>query len=131
MKLLIIEDEDVHFNTLKLRLKFTHIDDLDVHRASTLQSALKQLLDSPFDLIITDMHLPDSRNFDTFEILFKLYPQIPIIVMSAETDEEKGKAIIGIGAKDFVYKDIRYVDLLAEGVRKFNDELKEKREHDE
>ena len=77
-------------------------------------TCLKMLINKKYDLIVTDMQLPDSQNFDTLEILYKLYPDTPIVVMSANADSEVVDKIMGIGAKEFFHKDMNYVNLVTE-----------------
>lgn len=114
MNLLIIEDNDLDFNLIKLKIKYSKLDKIKVHRASLLQDALKKLTSETYDVIITDMNLPDSSNNETFEIIYKLYPHIPIIVMTSSTENDLPKKIIGLGAKDFIYKDLNYTEFITD-----------------
>jgi DNA-binding NarL/FixJ family response regulator len=113
MNVLIIEDNDLDYNLLNLKIKYAKLDKIKVERAVLLQEALKKLTNDKYDLIITDMHLPDSTNNETFEIIYKLYPDIPIIVMTSQDEQELPRRIIGLGAKEFIFKDIDYPNLIA------------------
>ncbi len=114
MNVLIIEDNDLDYNLINLKIKYSKLDKIKVDRASLLQDALKKLTTEKYDVIITDMNLPDSSNNETFEIIYKLYPDIPIIVMTSSTDDDLPRRIIGLGAKDFVYKDLNYTEFLTD-----------------
>ena len=114
MKILIIEDNDLDFNLIKLKFKYSKLDKIKVDRATLLQEALKKLIYNQYDVIITDMNLPDSTNNETFEIIYKLYPHIPIIVMTSSLEDNLPRRIIGLGAKDFVFKDLNYADFLSD-----------------
>ncbi|MCX6146146.1 MAG: response regulator [Candidatus Kapabacteria bacterium] len=114
MNILIIEDNDLDFNLIKLKFKYSNLDKIKVERATLLQDALKKLINNQYDVIITDMNLPDSTNNETFEIIYKLYPHIPIIVMTSSLEANLPRRIIGLGAKDFVYKDLNYAEFLSD-----------------
>lgn len=114
MNILIIEDNDLDFNLIKLKIKYAKLDTIKVDRATLLKDALKKLTNDKYDVIITDMNLPDSGNNETFEIIYKLYPNIPIIVMTSQDEKELPRRIIGMGAKEFIFKDIDYPNLITE-----------------
>lgn len=114
MNVLIIEDSDLDFNLIKLKIKYAKLDTIKVDRATLLKDALKKLTTEKYDVIFTDMNLPDSSSNETFEIIYKLYPHIPIVVMTSSDEKELPRRIIGMGAKEFIFKDIDYPNLITE-----------------
>ncbi len=54
--------------------------------------------------VLVDLFLPDSRGIDTFDRLFCLAPQIPILVLSAKQDEDVAKLAVQRGAQDYLLK---------------------------
>jgi diguanylate cyclase (GGDEF)-like protein/PAS domain S-box-containing protein len=54
--------------------------------------------------VLVDLFLPDSRGIETFDRLFRLAPQIPILVLSASQDEEVAKLAVQRGAQDYLLK---------------------------
>ena len=61
----------------------------------------------PVDVIaavLVDLFLPDSRGIETFDRLFRLVPQIPILVLSAKQDEDVAKLAVQRGAQDYLLK---------------------------
>jgi diguanylate cyclase (GGDEF)-like protein/PAS domain S-box-containing protein len=57
------------------------------------------------EAVLVDLFLSDSRGIDTFDQLFRAAPQIPILVLSAASDEEIGKLAVQRGAQDYLLKD--------------------------
>jgi diguanylate cyclase (GGDEF)-like protein/PAS domain S-box-containing protein len=54
--------------------------------------------------VLVDLFLPDSRGIDTFDRLFRLAPEIPILVLSASQDEDVAKLAVQRGAQDYLLK---------------------------
>jgi diguanylate cyclase (GGDEF)-like protein/PAS domain S-box-containing protein len=74
----------------------------------------------PVDVIaavLVDLFLPDSRGIETFDRLFRLVPEIPILVLSAPQDEDVAKLAIQRGAQDYLLKAGLDGSLLAKALR--------------
>jgi diguanylate cyclase (GGDEF)-like protein/PAS domain S-box-containing protein len=54
--------------------------------------------------VLVDLFLPDSRGIDTFERLFRVAPELPILVLSASEDEDVAKLAVQRGAQDYLLK---------------------------
>ncbi len=99
-KILLIED-DVAF--CKMLENFLVRKSYDVAVAFSAEEA-KQKINEKFDLIITDLRLP---NYDGIELMseFKaLYPQIPVILMTGYSDVNTAVKAIKNGAADYISK---------------------------
>jgi len=85
-KLLIIDDDQNILNLLGNFLKAIHYD--VVCETSSLDG-LKQIEDDQnrFDLIITDLVMPDISGIGLISILKKDYPHIPIIAITGKGAE--------------------------------------------
>jgi diguanylate cyclase (GGDEF)-like protein/PAS domain S-box-containing protein len=57
------------------------------------------------DAVILDLDLPDSHGIDSFDQLFALAPNIPILVLVGPKDEAIGKSAVRRGAQDYLLKD--------------------------
>jgi diguanylate cyclase (GGDEF)-like protein/PAS domain S-box-containing protein len=67
--------------------------------------------------VLVDLFLPDSRGIETFDRLFRLVPEIPILVFSAPQDEDVAKLAIQRGAQDYLLKGGLDGPLLAKALR--------------
>src|ERR1017187_282791 len=54
--------------------------------------------------ILLDLFLPDSRGIETFDRLFRVAPQIPILVLCTPQEEETAKLAVQCGAQDYLFK---------------------------
>lgn len=60
--------------------------------------------EAKIDLILLDLHLPDSNGLDTFLTLFQEAPHLPIVVMTGLDDEQIGSIAVDQGAEDYLDK---------------------------
>jgi diguanylate cyclase (GGDEF)-like protein/PAS domain S-box-containing protein len=54
--------------------------------------------------VLVDLFLPDSQGIETFDRIFSVAPQIPILVLSAVQDEDIAKLAVQRGAQDYLLK---------------------------
>jgi len=69
-----------------------------------LEKGLEQLVSNPFEAILLDLSLPDSEGLDTLQRVLAQTPQIPVIVMTGQMDEEVGMRAMQAGAQDYLIK---------------------------
>jgi len=100
-KVLVVDDEELIRNFLKETLKRQH---LDVTVAKDGTEALKALKNSSFDLIITDMKLPDMTGIDILKKAKELYPSTIVIVITAFGTIENAVEAIKLGAFTYLIK---------------------------
>ena len=85
--------------------------------AESLDEAFKTLKKHDFDIILSDLNLPDSEGFDTFIKLNKKVPDIPIIVLSGLLDEDIAIDAVRKGAQDYLVKGMVNNILLGRSIR--------------
>ena len=54
---------------------------------------------------VVDLFLPDSQGIETFDLLFRASPHIPILVLSSPRDEDVARLAVQHGAQDYLLKD--------------------------
>jgi diguanylate cyclase (GGDEF)-like protein/PAS domain S-box-containing protein len=62
--------------------------------------------------VLVDLFLADSHGVVTFDRLFRVAPQIPIVVLSGSQDEETAKLAVQRGAQDYLLKSNFDADVL-------------------
>lgn len=73
--------------------------------APRLQEALEQLrLGAAFDVVVTDLALPDSNGFQTVERLRATAPWLPLVVLTGRDDEGLAADALREGAEDYLVK---------------------------
>ncbi|EBD2617253.1 two-component system response regulator KdpE, partial [Salmonella enterica] len=97
---LIVEDEQAIRRFLRAALEG---DGLRVYEAETLQRGLLEAATRKPDLIILDLGLPDGDGNDFIRDL-RQWSAIPIIVLSARSEENDKIAALDAGADDYLSK---------------------------
>jgi len=72
--------------------------------AGTLKSAIELLGRQSFDVVITDLSVPDSHGFETVSRIRKHSGQAPVIVLTGMDDDLMAGEILAIGAQDYLVK---------------------------
>lgn len=100
-KILLIED-DISF--CKLLEKFLIKKSYDVSIAFSAAEAKTAIAKETFDLILTDLRLPDSDGIVLMSEFKMTYPEIPIILMTGYSDVNTAVKAIKNGASDYISK---------------------------
>jgi DNA-binding response OmpR family regulator len=100
-KILIIEDDPQITKILKLNLK---LSGFDTDNASTVKDAWSKITDDHFDLLLMDIGLPDGSGLDLCQKVRESGNDVPIVFLSALTDEATVVKGIKNGADDYLRK---------------------------
>lgn len=112
MKLLIIEDHDIQFKLLKLRIGSSRIPSLELIRAKSLSESLELLDNNAFDLIVCDLILPDAKEYESIDAVYDKAGNIPIIVLTGKDDINDEQEILKKGAAHYVPKNSNYANIV-------------------
>lgn len=100
-KILLIED-DVSF--CKLLGNFLVKKSFTVTTAYTAEEAKIKINKQDFDLIISDLRLPDYDGIELMSEFKKNYPTIPVILMTGYSEVNTAVKAIKMGASDYISK---------------------------
>ncbi|RZK09779.1 MAG: sigma-54-dependent Fis family transcriptional regulator, partial [Flavobacterium sp.] len=100
-KILLVED-DVSF--CKMLENFLTRKDYNVETAFTAEEAKIKVKKDNFDLIITDLRLPNYDGIELMSEFKKEFPQIPVILMTGYSDVNTAVKAIKNGASDYISK---------------------------
>ena len=98
---LIVDDEPDILDLLSITLGRMQ---LQVSTAADYASAVKQLGGQKFDLVLTDMRLPDGDGLDLVEWIQTHRPGVPVAVITAHGNVEAAVRALKLGAFDFISK---------------------------
>src|SRR5258706_247278 len=104
VKILLVEDSPVDSRLLQLLLGESKTMYFAWTCVSRLADALAKLADEQFDVVLSDLTLPDSQVFETFQSLRAQAPYMPIIVLSGTDDETMAIKAVREGAQDYLVK---------------------------
>ncbi len=107
-RVLVVEDESKIADIVKAYLEK---EKFDVTLADTGQKAISAFKDG-FDLIILDLMLPDMDGEDICQTI-RNDSDVPIIMLTAKSEEEDRIKGLGIGADDYVVKPFSPRELVA------------------
>jgi DNA-binding response OmpR family regulator len=100
-KILIVEDDPQITKILKLNLR---LSGLETEHAGTFQDAWSKINQDHFDLILLDIGLPDGNGLDLCEKIRVSGNDVPVVFLSARTDEASVVKGIKNGADDYLRK---------------------------
>jgi DNA-binding NarL/FixJ family response regulator len=105
MKLLIVDDQILFRQNLVLAL--AHQPDMTVlGEASTTREALEMTARLRPDVVLMNLHLPDGTGLDAARTLLAKRPDLKIVFLSAQDDDEPFFTAIRMGARGFLLKSV-------------------------
>jgi len=105
-RILIVEDEQVICVALR-RLLQRHGHQVAV--AASLQEAAQQLTSGIFDLVVSDLQLPDGLGTD----IIVDSTRAPVLIMTSYTCPTSAADSMSKGAADYIEKPFGHADMLA------------------
>ena len=111
--ILIVDDDAVIRDTLKELLSEYYA----CQTADTADEAFARLAEKPYDLVLTDISMPETSGFELLGRVLQLYPKTPVIVVSGISDQEHVQGLIKLGAFDFLLKPFR-LEVVEKSVRR-------------
>jgi len=102
--ILIVDDDFAHRTMLRILLSWNY----DISEADDGSTAIKQLEDSSFDLIIMDNRMPDVSGLKALDAIKTLKPAIPVVMMTAYWSDQIADEARKKGAFDYLPKPFDY-----------------------
>ena len=116
-RLLIVEDSPSDAALLRAELQDGPLAAARLDHASTLDAALGRLAARQYDAVLTDLGLPDSDGFATFDAIVAAAGDAAVVVLTGRDDEQLADEAVVHGAQDYVVKGHRRPGDLARAVR--------------
>jgi DNA-binding response OmpR family regulator len=103
IKVLLLEDDADDYRLIDRQLRDQRYIFV-IDWVETLAAALEKLDRQSFDIVLSDLSVPDSRGFETVSMLNKHCGQAPLIVLTGMVDDDIEKNILQVGAQDYLVK---------------------------
>lgn len=116
-RVLLVEDNPTDALLTEVSLTDGNPGLFQVQRVGTLAEALEAVTHGQVDVVLLDLGLPDSFGLETFERLHAGASEVPVIVLSGQTDEELALKAVQSGAQDYLVKGHADGGTLARAVR--------------
>jgi DNA-binding NarL/FixJ family response regulator len=109
--ILIVDDHPLFIEALELVIQGT-FPNAKVSKATSIDAA-RDALDKqgPFDLVLLDLSMPQTRGLEGVIELRTRYPKLPIVVVSALEDARIIHEVMQCGAAGYISKSTRGADL--------------------
>ena len=93
-KTILIADDEINIReSLAVVLRE---EDYAVRLAENGREAVREFLDGPPDLILLDLNMPDTDGWKAFDVIARLAPDMPVIVITARPGQARRAAEAGI-----------------------------------
>ena len=106
--ILVVEDRDSLRRMLELALK---AEGYEVVAAADGAAALARLAERGFDLVLTDLKLPDLSGIEVLAASRKAQPRVPVVVLTGYGTVGTAVEAMKLGAFDFLEKPLEIDDL--------------------
>jgi len=116
-KVLLIEDNPADAQLIMAILQEEPENTMEILQVSNLARGLETLERGGIDVVLLDLTLPDSSGHNTFAMLAKHVPTMPVIVLTGMDDKELAIRIVQEGAQDYLVKSMVDYTMLARSIR--------------
>ena len=108
-QILIVDDEE---ETLNILSRFFSAKKHSVRKASSGEEALGIIERDPIDAVLLDINMPGMDGLTALRRILAIKPDLPVVMVSGEGDEELAKSTLKEGAVDYVVKppDFAYLE---------------------
>ena len=112
MKSILIVEDSTTTRSL-IRAVIEELGDFNIVEAPTGFDALKLLPTQDFDLVVTDINMPDINGLELINFVRsnQRYSNIPLIIVTTERSEEDKKRGMALGATAYVTKPFKAPEL--------------------
>ncbi len=100
----LLIEENLDHAELIIRTLSKAFSKAKVHHITKYQDCLKLLKKRKFDLLLMDYYLSDGHGVHLLKDLGRLYPELPVIIITGQGDEKIATKSIKAGAEDYIVK---------------------------
>ncbi len=108
-RILVVDDEKIIRETLSYVLQK---EGYTVEEAENGKLAYDKILESTFDLVITDLEMPEMKGVELLDRIKKLNIQTSIIVITAFGSLDTAISALRSGASDYILKPVEFDELI-------------------
>jgi len=108
-RILIVDDEEI------IRESLYYILEKEGHEVETAKDgleALQKIEKQPFDIVITDLEMPEVKGIELLEKVQQLTPEAFVLIITAYASIETAVAALRKGASDYIIKPLEFDDIL-------------------
>ncbi len=115
-KILVVDDEQIIRESISYILRK---EGYTVGEADNGRAAYEKLKVESYDLVITDLEMPEMKGIELLDRIVQLNPETSVIIITAYGSLETAIAALRTGANDYILKPIEFDELLVKIRRLF------------
>lgn len=104
VRVLLIEDNPADAHLVREMLQEAENRPFALTYVDCLSDALRLAAEEPFDVALVDLTLPDAHGMSVVEQLQSALPELPVVVLTGESDENLALQAVQSGAQDYLVK---------------------------
>ena len=108
-RMLVIDDDTSICNFIEIALG--RIPNLSITTEHRAKPALKKCESGKFDIVLTDLNMPEITGVEVLKLVKEKHPDTPVIIMTGYPSIENSVECLRLGAADYVLKPLMLEDL--------------------
>ncbi|MDD5177255.1 MAG: diguanylate cyclase [Sterolibacterium sp.] len=116
-RVLLVEDDESDAHLVKHMLSASRASHYEITWVDNLAKAKRRLHETPPDVLLLDLSLPDSSGLHTVEEVHHVSSIVPVIVLTGNDDVDFALQTLESGAQDYLVKGRFDSDSLARAIR--------------
>ncbi len=116
-RLMVVTASSLDLAALQSYLRESPEEGFVVHHAATVGEAVARLAEGPFDVVLSDLGMPDALPLEVPGRLSEAAPEVPLIVLAGLKERQIARRALDRGAHDFLEKERLTADLLVRALR--------------
>jgi adenylate cyclase len=117
IRVLLVEDNPGDLWLIHNYLAESKQERFSITNAQTLAECIAALEHKSFDIVLTDLSLPDCAGLDTFKKIHARVPTVATIILTGLDDSELALQGVRAGAQDYLFKNKIDGELLTRSIR--------------
>ena len=111
LKVLVVDDEEM---LRSLLARILEREGYSVSTAAGGKQALAVLEKSDFQIMVSDVKMPEMSGFELLKAAKQKYPRLAVVMMTAFGDEYTVREALNLGAEGYVTKPFKSQDITSE-----------------
>lgn len=104
LRILLADDHFIVRRGLK-DILLEEFKDAEFAEASDGQEVIRKMKEGEFDIVITDVSMPQKNGLDVLKTLKPIYPKVPFLILSMHPEEHYAIRVLKAGASGYLTKE--------------------------
>jgi YesN/AraC family two-component response regulator len=105
---LVVDDEQF---LRQILVRIVKRDGYQVEEAANGKEALEKMAGKHFDLVITDVKMPEIDGMELLARVKKEYPEVQVVVVTSHSSEVNATEAVAAGASQFISKPFNNIEI--------------------